>query len=189
MQKTHPRAKKPEIEAIIFDIGRVIIHLDPSRAIATIGAGSGLTPEKLWDAVHKDPLWDAWQEGRVTPRKWHENLNTRFRTSFHSRNFARYGTAVCLPRRFFPIRFSGSFPRNAAWSYFPTPIQFTLPSWNRISVSFAIFRSAFILVKPAPRSPASRFSAPRSKRPPFRPAAYFSLTTFANTSWQPAVLA
>jgi len=102
MQKTHPRAKKPEIEAIIFDIGRVIIHLDPSRAIATIGAGSGLTPEKLWDAVHKDPLWDAWQEGRVTPRKWHENLNTRFRTSLSFEEFREVWNSSLSPKTILP---------------------------------------------------------------------------------------
>ncbi len=52
------RKKKPKIEAIIFDIGRVIIDLDPSRAIAAIGAASTLAPDKLWHSVQKDPLWD-----------------------------------------------------------------------------------------------------------------------------------
>jgi glucose-1-phosphatase len=94
--------KKPEIEAIIFDIGRVIIDLDPSRAIAAIGAASTLTPDKLWDSVHKDPLWDDWQEGRVTPPEWYENLIVRFHTPISFDEFCKVWNSVLVPKLLLP---------------------------------------------------------------------------------------
>ena len=78
MSKTSRAKTKPEIRAIIFDIGSVIIRLDPSRAIAAIGAGSRLSPDKVWAAVPQDPLWQGWQEGRVSPKDWYENVIARF---------------------------------------------------------------------------------------------------------------
>jgi glucose-1-phosphatase len=93
---------KPEIEAIIFDIGRVIIDLDPSRAIAAIGAGSTLTPDKLWRAVQEDPLWLGWQEGRVTPREWYENLIARFRTPISFDEFCNAWNSVLVPKLLLP---------------------------------------------------------------------------------------
>lgn len=97
---------KPEIEAIIFDIGRVIIDLDPSRAIAAIGAASTLAPDKLWLAVQEDPLWPGWQEGRVTPQQWYENLSARFHTSISFDEFCDawnsvMSTKLILPERLF----------------------------------------------------------------------------------------
>jgi glucose-1-phosphatase len=93
---------KPKIEAVIFDIGRVIIDLDPRRAIAAIGAASTLAPEKLWDAVHKDPLWDGWQEGRVTPRAWYKNLIARFHTPISFDEFRVAWNSVLVPKLILP---------------------------------------------------------------------------------------
>jgi FMN phosphatase YigB (HAD superfamily) len=95
---------KPEIEAIIFDIGRVIINLDPSRAIAAIGAGSALAPDKLWRAVQQDPLWPGWQEGRVTPREWYENLIARFHTPISFDEFCNAWNSVLVPKLILPER-------------------------------------------------------------------------------------
>jgi FMN phosphatase YigB (HAD superfamily) len=93
---------QPEIAAIIFDIGRVIIDLDPSRAIAAIGAGSTLTADKLWQSVQKDPLWDDWQEGRVTPREWYENLIARFQTPVTFEEFRNAWNSVLVPKPLLP---------------------------------------------------------------------------------------
>jgi glucose-1-phosphatase len=98
-----PRSKNyPEIEAVIFDIGRVIIDLDPSRAIAAIGAGSALAPDKLWSAVQEDALWPGWQEGRVTPREWYENLIARFHTSISFEEFRNAWNSVLVPKPILP---------------------------------------------------------------------------------------
>jgi FMN phosphatase YigB (HAD superfamily) len=103
---------KPEIEAIIFDIGRVIIDLDPSRAIATIGAGSTLAPDKLWQEVQKDPLWEGWQEGRVTPREWYENLIARFRTPISFEEFRSAWNSVLVPKLLLPEQLFQHFSKK-----------------------------------------------------------------------------
>ena len=102
MPKPPRPGHKPAIEAIIFDIGRVIIDLDPSRAIAAIGAGSTVAPDKLWHAVQKDPLWDGWQEGRVRPREWFENLTARFHTPISFDEFCNAWNSVLVPKLLLP---------------------------------------------------------------------------------------
>ncbi len=93
---------RPKIEVVVFDIGRVIIDLDPRRAIAAIGAASTLEPKKLWDSVHKDPLWDGFQEGRVTPRQWYKNLMERFQTPISFDEFRIAWNSVLVPKTLLP---------------------------------------------------------------------------------------
>lgn len=63
-----------KLRAIIFDIGRVLIRVDVSRAMQGLAAGTSLSPAELWSAIEKDPHWRDWQEGRMTPRDWHLHL-------------------------------------------------------------------------------------------------------------------
>jgi len=62
--------------AVIFDIGRVIVRLDPERALKLLagGASRGRSAEQLWSAVQSDSRWGDWQEGRMEPREWHQHL-------------------------------------------------------------------------------------------------------------------
>jgi HAD superfamily hydrolase (TIGR01509 family) len=95
---------KPSIDAIIFDIGRVIVRLDPGRAIAAIGASASLAPDKLWAAVQEDPLWNGWQEGRVAPYEWYENLIKRFHMSITFDEFCDAWNSVISPNLILPER-------------------------------------------------------------------------------------
>jgi putative hydrolase of the HAD superfamily len=63
-----------KLRAIIFDIGRVLIRVDVSRAMRGLATGTSLSPAELWSAIEKDPHWRDWQEGRMTPRDWHLHL-------------------------------------------------------------------------------------------------------------------
>src|SRR5262245_60049899 len=65
-----------EIRAIIFDIGRVLVRVDVSRAMQGLAQGS-LSPREVWTAIEKDPRWRDWQEGRISPRDWHLHLSKR----------------------------------------------------------------------------------------------------------------
>jgi FMN phosphatase YigB (HAD superfamily) len=65
------------LRAIIFDIGRVLIRVDIRAAQVGLAKGLPLTPEELWSAIEKDPLWPDWQEGRLSARDWHLNLSKR----------------------------------------------------------------------------------------------------------------
>jgi glucose-1-phosphatase len=63
--------------AIIFDIGRVLIRVNVSLATSGLSQDVTLSPEDIWSALQKDPLWIDWQEGRVSPRDWHLHLERR----------------------------------------------------------------------------------------------------------------
>jgi glucose-1-phosphatase len=69
-----PSAK---FRAIIFDIGRVLIRVDVSRAVAGLALGPALSPQEAWSAIEKDPRWPDWQEGRISPQDWHLHLSKR----------------------------------------------------------------------------------------------------------------
>lgn len=71
----------PEPQALIFDVGRVILRVNVGRALGALGGGSGLNAEQVWSAIQTDPRWRDWQEGRVAPHDWHEHLGRRFRLS------------------------------------------------------------------------------------------------------------
>lgn len=68
---------KTGIRAIIFDIGRVLIRVDLSRAMAGLSRSIPLSPEELWKALQNDPHWMGWQEGRISPRDWHLHITKR----------------------------------------------------------------------------------------------------------------
>ena|ERR1700675_851454 len=67
-----------KLRAIIFDIGRVLIRIDVSRAMQGLAAAGSLSPAELWTAIEKDPRWSDWQEGRISPRDWYLHLAKRF---------------------------------------------------------------------------------------------------------------
>jgi len=75
------------IRAIIFDIGRVLIRVDISRATSGLASGLSLTPEEVWSAIEKDPCWLDWQEGRISPRDWHLHVTKRLGASLTFEQF------------------------------------------------------------------------------------------------------
>jgi len=75
------------IRAIIFDIGRVLIRVDISRATSGLASGLSLTPEEVWSAIEKDPRCPDWQEGRISPRDWHLHVTKRLGASLTFEQF------------------------------------------------------------------------------------------------------
>lgn len=89
-----PRAHTPK--AVIFDIGRVIVSLDLKRAFTPIAAAVGapanhpaerLSPEEMWELIRTDERWPDWQEGRISPRAWHQHMMHRFNFSLSYAEF------------------------------------------------------------------------------------------------------
>jgi len=66
-----------KIRAIIFDIGRVLVRVDVSLAMAGLSEGLALSPQEIWSAIENDPRWIDWQEGRISARDWHLHLGKR----------------------------------------------------------------------------------------------------------------
>jgi putative hydrolase of the HAD superfamily len=67
-----------KFRAIIFDVGRVLIRVDVSRATSGLAEDVALSPQEIWSALEKDPRWMDWQEGRMSPHEWHLHLARRF---------------------------------------------------------------------------------------------------------------
>ncbi len=76
-----------KIRNIIFDIGRVLVRLNISRAQTGLAKGLSLSPEELWTAIEKDPRWADWQEGRMSPQDWYSNLTSRLGISMGFEDF------------------------------------------------------------------------------------------------------
>lgn len=83
-------------KAVIFDIGRVIVRLDPKRALAplasALGQGGARSPkaisgEEAWEFIVSDERWQDWQEGRIPPDEWHQHVMRRLKLSLTFQEF------------------------------------------------------------------------------------------------------
>jgi glucose-1-phosphatase len=132
-----------KFRAIIFDIGRVLIKVDVSRAMAGLSTGIKLTPQEAWSAIENDPRWPDWQEGRMSPQDWHLHLTKRLGGSLSFEQFAEVWNSALSPEpiqseRFLellsknyhlallsntdPIHMSGEEERFPFFRFFPTRI-------------------------------------------------------------------
>jgi glucose-1-phosphatase len=98
------------LRAIVFDIGRVLVRVDVSRAMKQLGAGPTMSPAELWAAIEKDPRWVDWQEGRISARDWHLHLTRRLGLSLSFDEFVRSWNQVLDPE---PIQNDGLLARLA----------------------------------------------------------------------------
>jgi len=76
-----------EIQAIIFDIGRVLIRINVARATSGLADGVALSPKEIWSALEKDPRWPDWQEGRISARDWHQHVSRRLGSKLNFEQF------------------------------------------------------------------------------------------------------
>ena len=98
--------------AIIFDIGRVLIRVDVSRAMSGLASGLSLTPQDVWSAIEKDPRWLDWQEGRISPSDWHLHLAKRLGTSLTFEQFAEVWNRALDPNPIHADSFFEQLSRN-----------------------------------------------------------------------------
>lgn len=98
-------------KAVIFDIGRVIVRLDPKRAFAPIAAGitdaansraKQLSADHVWELICADEHWKDWQEGRLSPAKWHRHLMQRLKLSLTYNEFRDAWNRVLDPELILP---------------------------------------------------------------------------------------
>ncbi len=100
----------PGFRAIIFDIGRVLIRVDVSRAMAGFASGLSLSPQEVWSAIENDPRWLDWQEGRIAPHDWYLHLTKRLGASLTFDQFAEIWNRALDPE---PIQPESLFERLA----------------------------------------------------------------------------
>jgi putative hydrolase of the HAD superfamily len=102
-----------KFRAIIFDIGRVLIRVNISRAMDGMASGLTLTPQEVWSAIEKDPRWLDWQEGRISPRDWHLHVTKRLGASLTFEQFSEVWNRALDPN---PIH-SESFLEKLSKNY------------------------------------------------------------------------
>ncbi len=123
--------------AIIFDIGRVLIRVDISRAMDGLAAGLSLTPQEVWSAIQNDPHWPDWQEGRISPRDWYLHLTKRLGASLSFEQFSEVWNRALDPH---PIH-SESFLENLSKNYRLALLSNTDPiHMSHEEVRFPFFR-------------------------------------------------
>jgi len=86
-----------KFRAIIFDIGRVLIRVDMSRAMGGLASGLALTHQEVMSAIEKDPRWPDWQGGRISPRDWHLHLTKRLGASLTFEQFTEVWNSALDP--------------------------------------------------------------------------------------------
>ena len=101
---------KRKFKAIIFDIGRVLVRLDIQRVQRGLADGLATSPEELWTAIQKDPLWNDWQEGRVSARDWHLHLSSKLKLPLSFEKFTDIWNSTLDPQ---PIHANEFFARLA----------------------------------------------------------------------------
>jgi len=126
-----------KVRAIIFDIGRVLIRVDVSRAMEGLASGLTLTPQEVWSAIEKDPRMLDWQEGRISPRDWHLHLNKRLGTALTFEQFGEVWNRALDPN---PIQ-QDSFLEKLAKNYRLALLSNTDPlHMSHAEGTFAFFR-------------------------------------------------
>jgi HAD superfamily hydrolase (TIGR01509 family) len=90
--------RSDRLRAIIFDVGRVLVHVDVSRGMTGLGVGLSVSPSELWAALEKDPRWLDWQEGRISPRDWYLHLTKRLGGSLTFEQFSEAWNRVLDPK-------------------------------------------------------------------------------------------
>jgi len=123
--------------AIIFDIGRVLIRVNISRAMDGLASGLSLTPQEVWSAIQNDPHWPDWQEGRISPRDWYLHLTKRLGASLSFDQFSEVWNRALDPH---PIH-SESFLENLSRNYRLALLSNTDPiHMSHEEVRFPFFR-------------------------------------------------
>jgi glucose-1-phosphatase len=95
-----PIEKAPR--AVIFDVGRVIIHLDLSRSMGELGKRDGFSHTQVLRELEADSRWLDWQEGRMTPRDWHAHLSKKLHFPNGFEEFCAIWNSVLDPQTILP---------------------------------------------------------------------------------------
>ena len=90
------------IRTIIFDIGRVLVRVNVSNAKVGLTKGLTLSPDELWAAIEKDPRWQDWQEGRISPHDWYVNLTRRLGLTLDFAQFTEVWNSALDPEPIHP---------------------------------------------------------------------------------------
>ena len=66
--------KKPEIEAVVFDLGKVLIDYDFERVLQKVSRGATLTPSEIRLRLLSSDFFFDFECGRISEREFHEKI-------------------------------------------------------------------------------------------------------------------
>jgi FMN phosphatase YigB (HAD superfamily) len=69
-----PRARASTVEALVFDIGNVILRVHPDRAARALASRAAVGAQWLLRIVAQEAPLKDFQEGRVSAREWYRRL-------------------------------------------------------------------------------------------------------------------
>ena len=99
-----------EIQALLFDVGQVIIRVNVQRAARRLAEGASTTAEQVIAAIEADPQMRSFQEGRLTPEQWHQHLCNRLGLRHSFEEFCQAWNSALEPE---PLLDGGFFSRLA----------------------------------------------------------------------------
>ena len=161
-----------KLRAIIFDIGRVLVALDVSAAMAGLAVPAHLTPQQVWVAIESHPCWRDWQEGRLSPREWHRQLSQRLGEGLAFEQFCEAWNRTLVSEPILPDELFPRLSRRFRLAVLSNTVPLHVAHLEAQFPVLGIFRSAS---SPAAWAPASRIrsSTKRSCGPagsaPMRP--------------------
>jgi len=156
-----PILERPQ--AIIFDIGRVIIPVDLGRSFCRTRQHDGLSAEQVWRALQTDARWDDWQEGRMAPPDWHKtSLRKKFHLSFGFTEFCESWNRVLDPATLLPDELFERLAANCRLALlFKHRSHPRCAHRSHLRPSYATFRCVFIPAESGPASLVPSFTITR----------------------------
>lgn len=99
-----------DIQALLFDVGQVILGINVERAARLLAESAGTTPEHVIATIEEDPQMRSFQEGRLTPEQWHQHLSKRLGLRLSLEEFCQAWNSALEPE---PLLDGGFFSRLA----------------------------------------------------------------------------
>jgi FMN phosphatase YigB (HAD superfamily) len=156
----HSPKSEPSIHTVIFDIGRVIVDLDPRRILVALGSsatpGMKTSPEKIWATIQSDTLWNDWQMGRVSPRDWATHLINLFDVKITFEQFRDAWNSVILPDPILPDSLFARLSKRTRLVLLsntdPLHMEYLRPRFNFYRYfSARVYSCRIGAIKPSPR--------------------------------------
>jgi glucose-1-phosphatase len=93
-----PNPPRGPVQAVIFDLGRVLVGLDFSRGLpGRLAGGSGPVTDAALQRALSDPLFADFSTGRIPPEEFHRRMEARFRLGLGFEEFRRQWCDIFLP--------------------------------------------------------------------------------------------
>ncbi|MCE5187235.1 MAG: HAD family phosphatase [Planctomycetaceae bacterium] len=86
------------IEAVIFDLGRVLVAIDDHLLVERLFKGLDPSdPQQVALATMKDPAMVAFNSGDITPEEFYERMKRRYRLAIEFDEFSRLWCGIFHP--------------------------------------------------------------------------------------------